>query len=154
MAGRSGDQPGAEPEPEPARPARGQDQRDLDPDADADRDPGAVVELPLPAPPVEWHENTLYLLNSTVHWRPIVNGYSGFVPPSYYARRVDLASFPADDAIAVLRNLGVRYAVVHREAFSRRGPDALSRLEASPHLRLLIDEGDIAIYRVLSEDDR
>jgi hypothetical protein len=116
-------------------------------------DAGAVVELPLPQP-TSFADNAPYLLNSTVHWRPLVNGYSGFLPSSYRDRRTDLALFPAPEALTVLRRLGVRYAVIHRESFAQRGPTALAQLEASPGLRMLIDDGDIAIYRVQAEDDR
>jgi hypothetical protein len=84
-----------------------------------------------------------------VHWRPIVNGYSGFLPASYIERRRDLALFPDAESLAVLGQLGVRYVIVHREEFATRFTDALARLEASPRLRAIASEGDIVIYRVL-----
>jgi hypothetical protein len=111
-----------------------------------ERSPG-VVELPLP-PPASFGLNAPFMLNSMVGWWPIVNGYSGFYPDSYLRRREDLALFPAAEAIAVLRKLGVRHVVIHREDFSHRWPDALERLERSPALRPVAAEGDIAIYRV------
>jgi hypothetical protein len=114
-----------------------------------ERSPG-VVELPLP-PEATFGLNAPYMLNSMVGWWPLVNGYSGFLPESYTQRRVDLALFPADEAIAVLRRIGVRHVVIHREDFSRRWPDALARLDAARALRPVAAEGDIAIYRV--EDD-
>ena len=47
------------------------------------KDPGAViVELPIPIP-TQWFLNTPYMVNSTAHFRPMFNGYSGFRPPSY-----------------------------------------------------------------------
>jgi hypothetical protein len=117
----------------------------------ASADPGAVVELPLPHP-YAFHDNAPYLLNATMHWRPLVNGYSGFLPSSYNARREDLASFPSPESIAVLRRLDVRYAVIQRQAFAERGPGILARLDTTPGLRLLIADGDVAIYSVLRED--
>jgi hypothetical protein len=115
--------------------------------------PHAVVELPLP-PPLGFGRNAPYMLNSMLGWWPLVNGYSGFMPESYFARRVDLAQFPADDAIAVLRRLGVSHVVVHREEFSHRFADALQRLDAAKALRPVAADADIAIYRVASEDPR
>jgi hypothetical protein len=110
-----------------------------------------VVELPLPPPP--WFGlNAPYLLNSTVGWWPLVNGYSGFMPDSYLRRREDLALFPGDEAIAVLRRIGVRHVVIHREEFSKRFPDALARLDAARALKPVASEGDIAIYRIESEE--
>jgi hypothetical protein len=110
--------------------------------------PGAVVELPLP-PPAAFDRNAPYMLNSTRHWRPIVNGYSGFLPASYHERRVDLAMFPDPDTLDVLRRLGVRYVVVHREEFSGRRDNALGLVDGSPGLQRLALEGDISIHRVL-----
>jgi hypothetical protein len=109
--------------------------------------PGAVVELPLPPPPA-FARNAPYMLNSTIGWWPLVNGYSGFLPKSYLDRRIDLAQFPADESIAVLRRLHVRYAVIHREEFSHRWPDALERLDAASALRRIAAADDIAIYRI------
>jgi hypothetical protein len=110
--------------------------------------PGAVVELPLP-PPAVFDRNAAYMLNSTHHWRPLVNGYSGLMPASYFERRIDLAMFPDPDTLDVLRRLGVRYVVVHREEFSGRRENALGLVDGSPGLQRLALEGDISIHRVL-----
>jgi hypothetical protein len=112
--------------------------------------PGAVVELPLP-PPAAFDRNAPYMLNSTLHWRPLVNGYSGFLPASYHERRVDLAMFPDPETLGVLRRLGVRYVVVHREEFSGRRENALGLVDGSPGLQRIALEGDISIHRVLDE---
>ncbi len=55
----------------------------------------------------------LYSYLSTFHWQPLVNGYSGFYPPSYLARLDDVAGFPDQPSIRRLRSDGVRYLVVH-----------------------------------------
>ena len=110
--------------------------------------PHAVVELPLP-PPAAFGRNAPYMLNSMIGWWPLVNGYSGFLPNSYLDRRVDLATFPADDSIAVLRRLGVSHVAVHKEEFAQRWPDAMQRLDAAPALRQIASTGDVAIYRIL-----
>jgi hypothetical protein len=115
--------------------------------------PGAVIELPLPAPPA-FGKNAPYMLNSMIGWWPLVNGYSGFLPDSYLQRRIDLAQFPADESIAVLRQLNVRHVVIHREEFSRRWPDALERLDRARALHPIAAEGDVAIYRIDDENAR
>jgi hypothetical protein len=114
--------------------------------------PGAVVELPLP-PPAAFDRNAPYMLNSTVHWRPLVNGYSGFLPASYHDRRVDLAMFPDADTLAVLRRLGVRYVALHRAEFSTRRENALGLVDGSPGLRLIAQHGDVSIHRVLDDGE-
>jgi hypothetical protein len=49
----------------------------------------------------------------------------------------------------VLRRLGVRYVVVHREEFSGRREHALGLVDGSPGLQRIALEGDISIHRVL-----
>ena len=75
--------------------------------------PGAVVELPLPAldklPGLEVH----YAFASIGHWYPLVNGYSGYFPPEYSQTVVRMENFPDDRSIAQLRNIGVRYIILH-----------------------------------------
>jgi hypothetical protein len=51
---------------------------------------------------------------STFHWFPIVNGYSGNLPPSYLARIERLREFPSDRALRQLRQDHVTYVMVHR----------------------------------------
>jgi hypothetical protein len=79
----------------------------------ADR-PGseAVAVLPMYEPHAV-HLESLRLLGSTAHWRPLVNGYGGVFPPGYSADVAMLNTFPAPAAVARLRAIHVRYAVVH-----------------------------------------
>ncbi|MDA8017509.1 MAG: hypothetical protein MPN21_08685 [Thermoanaerobaculia bacterium] len=51
------------------------------------------------------------------HWRPMVNGYSGFFPASFRALKKTMVDFPSDESLEALGRSGVRYCVVHR-AFS------------------------------------
>ncbi|MBI4011726.1 MAG: hypothetical protein HY359_05415, partial [Candidatus Rokubacteria bacterium] len=74
--------------------------------------PGPVVVLPLHPEPDAWGE-ARRLLGSTAHWRPLVNGYSGFFPPGYWRTVELLNGFPEAPALARLRELGVRHVVVY-----------------------------------------
>ncbi len=68
---------------------------------------GAVVYLPLTSD----RENTIAMVDSLQHGRPIVNGYSG-QRPSFFSALVDtLSTFPTADALWTLRDFGVRYVV-------------------------------------------
>ena len=51
---------------------------------------------------------------STVHWRPIVNGFSGYTPPAYERLR-EVCCWPVPDARALdtLRRMGVTHVLVH-----------------------------------------
>ena len=54
-----------------------------------------------------------YVYASTVHWKPIANGYSGYMAESYLelARRVPYV--PHDDGFELLREMGITHLVVH-----------------------------------------
>lgn len=56
---------------------------------------------------------------ATRHWQPLVNGYSGFAPPSYLELLDRLRSFPDEGSIAYLRARGVRYLLVHSPFYIR-----------------------------------
>lgn len=73
--------------------------------------PGAVVVLPMYRDP-HGHLEAGRMLAAVAHWRPLVNGYSGFFPPGYWETVESLNTFPAAEAVARLRALRVRYVVV------------------------------------------
>src|SRR5262249_2256794 len=73
---------------------------------------GAIVELPL-APPVDFFLNAPYMLASTRHWRPMLNGYSGFRPGSYDEMFFAIQTFPSVKSLLELKARGVTDIVVH-----------------------------------------
>ena len=76
-------------------------------------DDGAVVEIPLPDEHALPLHDAQFAHRSTFHWHPIVNGYSGNVPPSYVEFIRLARAFPSEAALAWLREARVRYIVVH-----------------------------------------
>jgi hypothetical protein len=73
-----------------------------------------------------FHES-VYMVYSTLHWRPLVNGYAG-IEPREYVRIRDLARrFPSEVFFDALRAIGVRYVIVHRKGY---GPFQWERLRA------------------------
>jgi hypothetical protein len=90
----------------------------------------AVVVLPMYEPQAA-HRESLRLLGSTAHWRPLVNGYAGVFPSDYPAAVVVLNTFPAPVAVARLRAIHARYVVVHLGQY-QAGPRA--RLDAALEL--------------------
>ena len=88
----------------------------------SDREPIVVLPIPDPADDVEAaRHHSRYMLDSLVHLRPLVNGYSGFTPPSHRRLFQVLGSFPDSLGLAELEKLGVRYAVFHRSGYDARG---------------------------------
>jgi hypothetical protein len=76
-----------------------------------------VVEFPL-YPSRFYFANAPYMLNSTKHWHPLINGYSAFIPPTYFHFVDVLAPFPSQEALRALREAGVTHVVVHEDKFS------------------------------------
>jgi hypothetical protein len=73
--------------------------------------PGAAVVLPL------GEGDTAAMLDGTAHWRPLVNGDSGFMPRPY-TREMELLAAPAgEETLRLLRAIDVRHAVT-REALA------------------------------------
>ena len=102
-----------------------------------------VVELPFPIPS-QWFLNGPYMVNSTRHWRPLLNGYSGFRPASY-DRSYDAArDFPRAESLIKLHDLGVTHVIVHRLAL---GEDRVAAIGKAQSLQEIASDGDIAIYR-------
>jgi hypothetical protein len=109
---------------------------------------GAVVaELPLP-PSRAIFLNARYMLNSTRHFKPMLNGYSGFVPGSYHEHVAEIGGFPSAGAVAALERLGVTHVFVHADAYA---PDALKRIEMEPALTEVSREPPIVLYRLRQE---
>jgi hypothetical protein len=82
--------------------------------------PFAIVELPVPDPRDavrSARRHSLYMLHSTAHWQGLVNGYSGFTPPGHDALFRKLVNFPDEASVDALEQLGVRYAVIHRDGY-------------------------------------
>lgn len=105
---------------------------------------GVIAELPLPDSRAVFH-NARFMLSSTRHWKPMLNGYSGFVPASYTQHVAALAAFPAGPAIAALQQLGVALVVVHRDAY---GPGLAEEIDRVPALTRIASSGDVVLYRV------
>jgi hypothetical protein len=109
----------------------------------------AVAEFPFYQPEAILR-NAPYVLNSTAHWKPLVNGYSGFLPASYPGIAAALRDFPGDRSRAELHRLGVSHVVVHFDAYGGRAGDIAAALRAAPWLALVASADRISVYRVLT----
>jgi hypothetical protein len=105
-----------------------------------------VVEIPFFGPTsAQFHAS--YMLNSTANWRPIVNGYSGFQPPSFYRHAAVLGGFPDAASLAMLHDLGVTHVFVHTTQMPK---DALDAIDRDRRLKLVETFGSISLYRLTS----
>lgn len=109
-----------------------------------------VVEMPFP-PRGLVARNAAFMLASTVHWKPLLNGYSGFTPESYIRRAELLQDFPSEAAVAELERSGVTHVVVHFNYYPEEmAEQLLADLSNHPKFTLFADSQDrIKIYRLL-----
>ncbi len=113
--------------------------------------PFAAVELPVADPAnavASARLNSRYMLHSMLHWQPIVNGYSGIVPPRHERLFRILTAFPDTASLAELEAIGVRYAVLHREFYSEaEWASVVARADGlAGRLRLEAETADGRLY--------
>jgi hypothetical protein len=120
-----------------------------------DGDDYAILEMPFYSAPQPEYPETRRLYASTIHWKQLVNGYSGFTPDRQPELAQQLADFPDQRAIAALQELGaqgVRYLIVHslEQGFDRDSweADGRWRLARSLTLRPVYESGGDFAYEV------
>jgi hypothetical protein len=114
---------------------------------------GPLVEFPFYDRRIDFHIHSKYMLNSTVHWQPLVNGYSDHIPADFRAVAGTLATFPSRESFTAMRERRVRYLSISRSLYGRVvvAPEIERRLVPYlDHLRLVADDGNVVIYEVVS----
>ena len=107
---------------------------------------GAVLSLPTYRGTPEAFRETDYLLFSTAHWNPIVNGFGRQEPREHAPRMNVLDSFPSSESIALMRQVEIRYVVVH----TRRASELASRVdEVGQAVRLLHSADGDFLFEIL-----
>lgn len=101
-----------------------------------------VVWLPFP-PSHQFHLNAPFMLVAAPDFPRMLNGYSGFKPPSYRRHADNLATFPDAASIEYLRAQGVTHVLVDGRSMR---PDRLAQLGRVPELSLWETDGDLRIY--------
>ena len=82
-------------------------------------DGGAVLTLPIHKGEAIMAESR-YMYYSTVHWKPLVNGYSGWWPNDYWQLVGRVQHFPTARILRFLRDrVPLRYVVVHYDRLSK-----------------------------------
>ena len=111
-----------------------------------------TIELPFWATSAEYHRHAEYMLGSTWHWQPLINGYSDHIPQDFRDHAPILATFPSAQAFSVLEPLGARYAVFHLDLFSPENrANLITRLDTEyvDYLRPLDKDGDVWLYEIV-----
>ena len=102
------------------------------------REPGPVVLAEVPFYPAHAaFENAEYVLNSTAHWRPLLNGYSGYTPASYRRLAWILWYFPREGAITEMRQAGVTHVMVHPARLGNKAYETIEILSRRPDIGMV-----------------
>ena len=113
-------------------------------------EPGPVVVAEQPFYP-RWaiFQNGGYVLASTAHWRPLMNGYSGYTPDSYQHYADAFWYFPEDWAIKAMKDAGVTHVVVHLAAFHKDHQPVLEAIAKRADFELMaVGRDDVRLYRL------
>ena len=105
-------------------------------------DDTVVISFPF-YPTSAFHSNAPFMLASTRFWKPIVNGYSGFKPPSLYVNVEALRDFPDERSLARLKALGVTHVVVDTPSMPEA---AVNRIAQYPTLQMLFVDRGLRLY--------
>jgi hypothetical protein len=109
-----------------------------------------VAEFPFYGERVAFPLHTQYMLFSTRHWMPLVNGYSDVIPADFREVAPVLGGFPSSDAFLALARRRVRYIAVHWDMYAGRDQEIRARLAAyEPNLRQLAGDERMTLYEVV-----
>ncbi|HEX6163726.1 MAG TPA: hypothetical protein VFZ31_10190 [Vicinamibacterales bacterium] len=112
-----------------------------------------VIELPYWSTSIEYHRHAEYMLASTAHWQPLVNGYSDHIPQDFRDNARTLVNFPNRESFAILESLQARYAVFHLDLYAADArADLIRRLDTEylGYLRPLEKDGNVWLYEIVA----
>ena len=113
---------------------------------------GPVVEFPYWYTRPEFPRHAEYMLASTAHWQPLINGYSDHIPQDFRDSVRVIATFPSIESFAILERLGARYAVFHFDLMDRNSREEIvQRIEVdfAHYLRPLEKDGDVWLLEIV-----
>jgi hypothetical protein len=106
--------------------------------------PDVVVIFPF-YDPKDLSMNARYMLVSTAFWKPMLNGYSGYMPVRYIEHTQNLGGFPDERSIKYLQQLGVTRVLVDSRNMA---PAVLARLPLVSDLSLIQTDGNLKIFQL------
>jgi hypothetical protein len=118
----------------------------------ASAEPGPVAEFPFYHRPEDRFRQTLYMLGSTAHWLPLVNGYSDFIPEDFIAGAPLLEGFPNPEGFRWLKERQTRYVVFHLGLYDGESRERLlaSIDEYSAYLQPRYTYDTVQLYEIVA----
>jgi len=114
---------------------------------------GPVIKLPFWPDRPSFDRQAEYMLASTYHWQPMVNGYSDHIPQDFRDHAPLLSGFPSRESFAILETLGVRYAMFYLGMMDDETIGSLvARLDHDygSYLQPLEKDGDVWLYEIVA----
>ena len=110
----------------------------------------AVAEFPFYGERIAFPLHAQYMVLSTTHWMPLVNGYSDYIPQDFREAAAVLDSFPSNDTFAVLQKRRVRYIAIHWDMYGPRADEIRTKLKPfERYLRQLGSDATMNLYEVM-----
>jgi hypothetical protein len=111
---------------------------------------GVVAEFPFYGERAAFPLHAQYMLLSTTHWMPLVNGYSDVIPQDFREKAAVLSAFPSDEAFDVLAGDHVRYIGVHWDMYGASADSIRRALERyEPNIRIIAADEHMALYEIV-----
>ena len=112
-----------------------------------------IAEWPVPSPTgLGYTRDAEYMFFSTRHWHRLVNGYSGFFPPSYVTFLNVMRRFPDPSSLDYLRQTRVRYVVLHSAPAEERYRELVTRLRRHADVEFVFQDRttaeEISVFRL------
>ena len=109
-----------------------------------------LAEFPFYGERIAFPLHAQYMLFSTAHWQPMVNGYSDVIPTDFRESAAVLSAFPSNDAFAVLARHRVRYIGVHWDMYGAQAGGVQAALaHYRDNLRVLAADRIMTLYEVV-----
>jgi len=114
----------------------------------------ALLELPIR----QNSRETAAMYASTLHWKPIANGFSGYMPQSHEEITRRMRWVPDREGVAFLRTLGISHLLIHRDEIAEEKEPVqrlLARFERelaagpAPEVELVWSDPRNRVYRIL-----
>jgi hypothetical protein len=110
-----------------------------------------VVEFQFPYKQTDVHNHARSMFWSMWHWRPLVNGYSDYIPEDFRRIAVPINGFPDPASFAILQERNVRYVVLHLETYNPEARKVM--LDRFPpyadYVRPVVQEGNVWLYEIV-----
>lgn len=83
--------------------------------------PGPVAEFPFFYIRRDYNRHGYYMLMSTYHWQPLINGYSDHYPEPFVSMLDSIKDFPLEpSSFTHLKDRGARYVVMHLDWYEHK----------------------------------